>query len=56
MVDAALVGGGGFGGATADGGMIGVAVFVSTVLGIRTDFLHRLQSKVFTGDRASRTN
>ena len=55
-VGVALVGGGGFGGAAADGGMIGAAAFGNTVLGTRTDFLHRLQSNVFTGAVASTTS
>jgi hypothetical protein len=57
MVGVALVGGGGFGGAAAGGGMIGAAVAGwSIVFGTRTDFLHRLQSNIFTADLASRTS
>ena len=56
MVGVALVGGGGFGGGAADGGVIEVAVGWSIFLGTRTDFLHRLQSKLFTEALASRTS
>jgi hypothetical protein len=57
IIGVALVGGGGFGGAVAaDGGVIGVAVVGGILLGTRTDFLHRLQSKIFTVAAASTTS
>lgn len=55
-VGIALVGGGGFGGAAAESGVIGVAVVGGVLLGIRTDFLHRLQSNIFTVAAASTTS
>jgi hypothetical protein len=57
IVGVALVGGGGFGGAAGDGGMVWAAVVGEIiVLGTRTDFLHRLQSNDFTVAAASRTS
>jgi hypothetical protein len=57
IVGVALVGGGGFGDAAGDGGMVGAAVVREIiVLGTRTDFLHRLQSNDFAVAAASRTS